>query len=196
MISVCLFIILSITGNDKIVSIMFSWNLFCLTMIGMDWIIFITTAKDHLYLTAKKQDESLPEIFLIVVISIIFSVLGTVILTLNKDINSLIVSLIGVGLSWLLLHTVFTIRYAHFYYDIRDRKSGVLSGGLEFPKEDQPDYIDFAYFSFVIGMTFQVSDVNITSRKIRRFVLMHGLISFAFNTIIVALTISILANLK
>lgn len=165
-------------------------------MIAINWIIFFSTTKDHLYLMAKKQDESLPVIFIIVLITVCFSLLGTVVLILNKDVNSSVVSLIGVGLSWMLLHTIFTIRYAHFYYDINDTKNNTHSGGLEFPKEKEPDYIDFAYFSFVIGMTFQVSDVSITSRRIRRIALMHGLISFVFNAIIVALTISILANLK
>jgi len=165
-------------------------------MITINWIIFFTTTKDHLYLLAKNQDESLPVIFIIVVVTVCFSLLGTVFLIINKDINSLIVALLGVGLSWFLLHTIFTIRYTHLFYDFSDMKSGTHFGGLDFPKEKEPDYIDFAYFSFIIGMTFQVSDVQVTSRRIRRLVLMHGLISFVFNAIIVALTISILANLK
>ncbi len=196
MISVFLFIMLSLTGSDKIVSIMYSWDLFCFSMIVINWIIFFKTTNDHLYLMAKKQDESFAVIFIIVVVTICFSLMGTVFLIINKDINSLVVALLGVGLSWSLLHTIFTIRYAHLYYGESNRKSGTHSGGLEFPKEEEPDYIDFAYFSFVIGMTFQVSDVVITSRRIRRICLMHGLISFIFNAIIVALTISILANLK
>lgn len=67
--------------------------------------------------------------------------------------------------------------------------------GLNFPQEKQPDYIDFAYFSFVIGMTFQVSDVQINSRIIRRTALAHGLLSFALNTFVVALTINLIAGL-
>ena len=191
-----LFIVLSLTGSEKIISILYSWDLFCLSMITINWIIFFTTTKDHLYLLAKNQDESLPVIFIIVVVTVCFSLLGTVFLIINKDINSLIVALLGVGLSWFLLHTIFTIRYTHLFYDFSDMKSGTHFGGLDFPKEKEPDYIDFAYFSFIIGMTFQVSDVQVTSRRIRRLVLMHGLISFVFNAIIVALTISILANLK
>ena len=194
--AICLFVFLSLTGIDKIISIMYSWDLFCLSMIILNWIVFFSTTKDHLYQMAKKQDESLPITFLIVLVTVCFSLLGTVFMIINNDIKSLVVALLGVGLSWLLLHTIFTIRYAHLFYDFSIRKSGTHYGGLEFPKEDEPDYIDFAYFSFVIGMTFQVSDVSITSRRIRRIALMHGLISFVFNAIIVALTISIIANLK
>ncbi|PTT03492.1 DUF1345 domain-containing protein, partial [Flavobacterium sp. HMWF030] len=101
-----------------------------------------------------------------------------------------------VVLSWLLLHTTFTIRYAHFYHDHNELNTGSSIGGIEFPGKSKPDYLDFAYFSFVIGMTFQVSDVVITSKTVRRFALMHSLISFLFNTIIVALTISAISNLK
>ena len=175
---------------------MYSWDFFCFSMIIINWIIFITTSGDQLHLLAKDQDESLPVIFIIVVVTVCFSLLGTVILILNKDVNSYVTALLGVGLSWVLLHTIFTTRYAHLYYDPKDDDSDEHKGGLEFPDEKIPDYIDFAYFSFVIGMTFQVSDVIITSRSIRRIVLLHGLISFAFNAIIVALTISLLANLK
>ncbi len=68
------------------------------------------------------------------------------------------------------------------------------SGGLEFPSENQPDYWDFMYFSYVVGMTCQVSDVQITGRYLRRLALIHGVVAFFFNTIILALTINILAS--
>ena len=67
---------------------------------------------------------------------------------------------------------------------------------MDIPEEDFPDYMDFAYFSFVIGMTFQVSDVRIISRRIRRLALLHGLLSFLFNTVIVALVINVILDLK
>ena len=95
-------------------------------------------------------------------------------------------------LSWLLTHFVFAFRYAHEWYDLDER--GQFKGGLAFPSDDQPDYIDFLYFSVVIGMTFQVSDVQITARRLRRIALLHGLISFLFNTVIVALTVNIAAG--
>jgi len=72
----------------------------------------------------------------------------------------------------------------------------VLSAGIDIPEEPSPDYLDFAYFSFVIGMTFQVSDSRITSREIRRLALLHSLLSFLFNTVIVALSINVILELK
>lgn len=97
--------------------------------------------------------------------------------------------------SWLLMHTTFALHYAHSYY--RDDSETSIAddiGGLDFPREKQPDYWDFLYFSFVIGMTSQVSDVQITSRLMRRLALVHGVLSFFFNTVILALSINLIAG--
>jgi uncharacterized membrane protein len=97
-------------------------------------------------------------------------------------------------LSWLMTHVTFAFRYAHEFY-ARDTGGPDVDRGLDFPKEKQPDYLDFLYFALVLGMTFQVSDVQITSRKLRRVSTLHGLLSFLFNTVIVALTVNIAAGL-
>lgn len=179
-----------------------AWDIFCISMILFSWILFITTNSDDLCLVVEKQDDGLKIIFIIVLVAVSFSVFGTVALLAEKNETSVnkiwhtVISLSPVLLSWFLLHTMFTIRYAHLYHDHNKLDTGSQVGGIEFPTEEDPDYLDFAYFSFVIGMTFQVSDVTVSSRAIRRFVLMHSLISFAFNTIIVALTINTLAGLK
>ncbi|OYV51615.1 MAG: hypothetical protein B7Z78_08190 [Rhodospirillales bacterium 20-60-12] len=95
--------------------------------------------------------------------------------------------------SWLMTHTTFAYRYAHEYYA---RSNGVeLDRGLDFPGEQEPDYFDFVYFSFVLGMTFQVSDVEVTARKLRRMATVQGLIGFVFNTVILALSVNIAAGL-
>ena len=100
-----------------------------------------------------------------------------------------------VVLTWLMLQCSFALHYAHLYYGDSDTNPDQHAGGLEFPGEQQPDYLDFAYFSFVLGMTFQVSDVQIVDRGLRRLALLHGVISFFFTTVILALTINILASL-
>ncbi|GAB3577293.1 DUF1345 domain-containing protein [Hymenobacter daeguensis] len=108
----------------------------------------------------------------------------------------------AVALAWTLVHCVFTLRYAHSYYDTNDQ--GHDCGGLTFPddasKADgepplEPNYLDFAYFSFVIGMTAQTADIGISSRTIRGTALLHGLIAFLFNTAIVALTIGTIGGM-
>src|SRR6266850_982934 len=98
-------------------------------------------------------------------------------------------SLATILLSWALIHTTFALHYAHEFYDETD------SGGLAFPGDDrEPDYWDFVYFSFVIGMTSQVSDVTISSKQIRRTVTAHGVVSFVFNAALLALTVNLAAS--
>jgi len=92
-------------------------------------------------------------------------------------------------LSWAFIHTIFALHYAHEFYD-ED-----IGGGLAFPGgETEPDYWDFVYFSFVIGMTSQVSDVGVTHKEIRRTVAAHGVVSFVFNAALLALTVNIAAS--
>jgi uncharacterized membrane protein len=100
---------------------------------------------------------------------------------------------VAVIFSWCLVHTLFALRYAHIYYGAGQIR-GTHHGGLEFPGDHLPDFMDFAYYSFVVGMTAQTSDVQVTSKHLRRLTLVHGVISFAFNTIILALTINALAT--
>jgi uncharacterized membrane protein len=94
-------------------------------------------------------------------------------------------------IGWFLTHTTYALRYAHLYY----RDDGSPGDGLNFPNTSEPDDYDFLYFSFVIGMTFQVSDVQVTDPNIRRMVLLHGIVSFGYNTAILALGINLISNL-
>ena len=95
-------------------------------------------------------------------------------------------------LSWAFVHTIFTFHYAHEYYG--ERRDGKI-GGLEFPHDSRPDYRDFLYFSLVIGMTSQTSDVDICSKVIRRMAAMHGVLAFFFNLTVLALTVNMVSNL-
>jgi len=94
-------------------------------------------------------------------------------------------------LSWAFIHSMFALHYAHEYYgDGRDHRIG----GMSFPEDTEPDYWDFAYFSFTIGMCAQVSDVTVSSKSIRRTVLVHSIQSFIFNAALLALTVNIAAS--
>ena len=179
--------------------IMLGWDTFCLMLITLHWYMFFHTSAAETHLKAKMQDETRGEIFAIVLVSTFAGLLAVILLLINKDIEplDLVVAITGMFLSWFLVHTTFSMRYAHLYYgDNKTGHSNKKGAGLEFPGDDEPDFIDFAYFSFVLGMTFQVSDVEISSRKIRRLSLLHSLIAFIFNTVIVALTINALAGLS
>ena len=99
--------------------------------------------------------------------------------------------LLAVTIAWLLTHTSFTFRYAHLYYRADDE--GI--GGIQFAGDEPPSYFDFAYFAFTIGMCFQVSDVCVSSPQIRRLVLLHAVISFAYNSIILAFVLNLVFGL-
>ena len=98
-----------------------------------------------------------------------------------------VVAVLSVVLSWFVVHSMFSLHYAHQYYI-------APVGGIEFPGDAPPDYLDFAYFAFTIGMSFAVSDTNVTSRAIRRITLRHALVSYLFGAVIVGLTINVIAS--
>ncbi|MCU1413857.1 MAG: hypothetical protein JWN80_1197 [Microbacteriaceae bacterium] len=100
-----------------------------------------------------------------------------------------LLALVSVALSWLLLHTLYTLRYAVLYYN-------GPNGGIDFNQRENPRYTDFAYLAFVLGMTYQVSDTNITSHTIRVAIIKHSLLSFVFGSIILASTINLIAGLS
>jgi uncharacterized membrane protein len=96
--------------------------------------------------------------------------------------------LLSVVLSWTVVHTVYMLRYARAYYSEPD-------GGIEFNEQEPPTYTDFAYFSFTVGMCFQVSDTSITSKVIRRITLHHALLSYLFGAVLLGLVINVVATL-
>jgi uncharacterized membrane protein len=100
----------------------------------------------------------------------------------------LAIGLASVVFSWLSVHTIYTLKYARLYY-------GDEVGGIDFNEQDGPDYVDFAYLAFTIGMTFQVSDTDLTAKPIRRTALGHALISYLFGAVIIAMVINIVASL-
>jgi uncharacterized membrane protein len=107
----------------------------------------------------------------------------------RRHADQLLLATVTIVLSWALIHTIFALHYAHEFYDEEGGR------GLAFPGGDEhPDYWDFVYFSFVIGMTSQVSDVGVTSKEMRRTVAAHGVVSFAFNVALLALTVNIAAS--
>src|SRR5450432_2495099 len=182
--------------------LMIGWDIFSFCMILMSLVTVLSLCPQEIRVLASHEDQSRFIVFVVVVIATLCSLAGVLLLLGNKG-NWLLskgletfIYITGVTFSWVLLHTIFTYRYAHFYYGDRVAQEKHRTGGLDIPGEDHPDYLDFAYFSFVIGMTFQVSDIQISSRRIRRLALLHGLLSFVFNTVIVALTINVVVELK
>ncbi len=177
-----------------------TWNAYVYTVLGLIWTTILTAEPKKVVSNAKLEDNSRAMIFVFVIVAACASVfvvpleLGTAKgldrLHANEHVAFAILTVLA---SWVLVHTVFTLRYAHIYYDTDENHK--QQGGLNFPDEPEPDYLDFAYFSFVIGMTSQVSDVTISSSPIRRLALVHGLIAFAFNVAIIGLSINTISGL-
>ena len=187
---------------ESITRLMISWDVFGILMISMSAITFFTMKPRQIRLLARIQDPKRIFVFVIILVTTLCSLLAIMILLgkkgdwiLGKKLET-VIYLFGVTCSWFLLHTMFTYRYAHLYYGDHPNNPETNIAGLEIPQELHPDYMDFAYFSFVIGMTFQVSDIQIVSRQMRRLALLHGLLSFLFNTVVVALTINAIVDLK
>ena len=203
--SVALIIFLLSQRTPPAIQFIVVWSSFCFTILLMLWAIILTTTAAELRVIAGKQDSSAAIISIFVLFASIVSLFAVVFLmrTLPNPKEAgypyhVGFSILSVILSWVMIHTIFAIRYTHLYYNIlfEERMSQKEhKGGLIFLSDDPPDYFDFAYFSFVIGMTWQVSDVQITSKRIRRIVLIHALLSFVYNTVILALTINIISNL-
>ena len=200
-ISFAVFFIFPLKHADNLSRWMLAWDVFSFSLLSLYWFIFYRSKATHIRQMAAVEDTSRVVIFFVTLICATASMLAVILLLTTKHETSsikllhLVIAITGMTLSWSLVHTVFAVRYAHMYYADHKTKPNTHAGGLDFPDEDKPDFVDFAYFSFVLGMTFQVSDVSISSRKIRRMVLWHGLISFGYNVVIIALTINVVAGL-
>lgn len=107
-----------------------------------------------------------------------------------EGVADLVAAAVSIVLSWLYLNMIFALHYAHGYYSHRN----AMHKGLDFPGKEAPDYWDFAYFALVLGMTFQVSDVQIVSRRMRRTALVHSVIAFFFNVFIIAISVNVVAG--
>ena len=151
---------------------------------------------------ARQLDDSAWVISLLVVVAAVISLLALAMMLYGKEeAQGLLLALrLGLGgasliASWLLIHTVLALHYAHLYYgdESGDGKQADRKG-LDFPGKGDPDYWDFFYYSFVIGMTCQVSDISIQSRGMRRLTLIHSIVSFFFNTTVIALTVNLIAS--
>ena len=199
--SLLAFVLIRNQRFDIVIIVMILWDVFALSYITTSWIVFFTSTIEHITKKARNEDGGKLFVFFIVIFSSIASMITVAVLVTKKDSLGmeeavyLPIIIGGILLSWTLVHTTFCFHYAHLYYD-QGYGTDNNAEGLEFPKEKHPDYIDFAYFSFIIGMTFQVSDVEISSRKIRRLALFHSLLAFILNTFVVALTINLIAGLK
>ena len=169
------------------------WDIFAASYLLLAYAMMLRCDHTHIRRDAILQDDGR---FLILLVTAMgaFASMGAIVFELgssHRGAYELTLATATIVLSWAAVHTTFALHYAHDYY------RGAKPGGLQFPsgdERDHADYWDFVYFSFVIGMTAQVSDVGITNKTIRRTATAHGIISFVFNTALVALMVNIAAS--
>ena len=181
-------------GSLRLVTrLLVGWDVFVAFYLALVYIMMLRCGISHIRRDAVLQDDGR---FLILLVTALgaFASIAAIVFELgasNRSAPGLALATITIALSWAAVHTAFALHYAHEFY------RGAKPGGLQFPSgdtDDEADYWDFVYFSFVIGMTAQVSDVGITDKIIRRTATVHGIISFVFNTALVALMVNIAAS--
>lgn len=165
--------------------------------------MMVSSDAQRTYYRAQRQEAQHWLIFLLVVCMALVSI-GAIALMLvdNKDLPApvltvqLALSIVSILSSWFLTHTMFALHYTACYYRV-DHSNPELkyAGGIELPGGEQPDFLDFLYFSFTIGMTSQTSDISITTPPMRRLSLGHGIVSFFFYSVIIALSVGIVGGL-
>lgn len=181
------------------------WNAGAVSFLILTWMLMLQGTPEMMRQHAQQLDAGRLTILSMIVAAACASLLA--IFFLLRDTKGLSPNLLFLHLglsvltivgSWMQVHTIFTMHYARSYYKNRSKQHGSYSqaGGLDFPGDEEPDYKDFLYFSFGIGMTCQVADVQITSRSTRYLVLFHSVLSFFFNTAILAMSVNIIAGLS
>jgi uncharacterized membrane protein len=176
-------------------AVLIGWDVAVAALLGWIWVALAPMGAEQTRNNANREDPSvrLSELLVLTAGVAVLAAVGLVLLRAGSATGGtkaylITLGVISVALSWSLVHTVFTLRYARAYYS-------VPVGGIDFNEGDPPTYLDFAYLAVTIGMTFQVSDTNLTSKGVRRIALGHALLSYLFGAVIVALVINVVSSL-
>jgi uncharacterized membrane protein len=179
--------------------VLLTWDVGAGLYLALAWMMIGRATVEHMRWRAKVQDDGAAVVLFLTVAAATAS-LAAIVMELSglKSLppaeQGFHVGLVAVtfAASWLLVHTAFALHYAHVYYSSPGQEGGAP---LEFPRQETPGYVDFLYFSAVVGMTAQTADVAVATTRMRRLVMAHGVIAFVFNTTLLALTINIAAGL-
>ncbi len=180
--------------------VLLAWCAGSCTFLALSWWLAVRFDAQRTRARALAQDQSHWIMTSLILLSVFISA-GAIALMLQhvKDLAAaqrtahLALSMLALAASWLLMQTIFAFHYAHLYYQCESR-GHAAGAGLQFPGKEPPDYFDFLYYAHVVGMTSQVSDVLVTARHMRHLTLMHSLAAFAFNMVVLALSINVVAG--
>jgi len=190
---------LGMTDWTMATKLLLGWDIGVILYLVLAYQLMVTCGIDEIRRRASEDDEGALALLILTGLSGL-AIMGAIIAELGiakvsgqpRSGYGVAIAMITIVVSWAFVHTIFALHYAHEYYgEGRDH----AIGGLTFPGRQSPDYWDFVYFSVVIAMTSQVSDVVITSKIIRRIVIVHGVLAFFFNVAVFALTVNIVSNL-
>jgi uncharacterized membrane protein len=171
--------------------VLIGWDVAAFSYLAMVWCTIARLDGESTKQLSTREDDSRAAVDIVLLLASVVSVVGVVagLAESGGEVSLLMAaSMVTVVLSWFTVHTTFTLRYAHLYYS--------TGGGLDFHDQDgDPDFADFAYLAFTVGMTFQVSDTEVTSRVIRRTISRHALLAYLFGTAIIGVTINVVGTL-
>lgn len=190
---------LSMTDWNMATKLLLGWDIGVVLYLVLVYQLMVTCGIDEIRRRAAEDDEGALALLILTGISAL-AIMGAIVAELGiakvaaqpRSGLGISIAMATILVSWAFVHTIFALHYAHEYYGERGDHA---IGGLTFPGRQQPDYWDFLYFSLVVAMTSQVSDVVITSRAIRHIVTVHGALAFFFNVAVLALTVNIISNL-
>ena len=190
---------LAMTNWSMATKLLLGWDIGVVLYLVLIHHLMVTCGIDEIRRRAAEDDEGALAILILTGISAL-AIMGAIVAELGiakisgqpRSGIGIAIAMLTIFVSWAFVHTIFALHYAHEYYGERGDHA---IGGLTFPGRQHPDYWDFLYFSLVIAMTSQVSDVVITSKVIRRIVTVHGALAFFFNVAVFALTVNIVSNL-
>lgn len=178
------------------------WDAFSIALLAFAWTIIIRADARETRRRAGEDDPGHHTVFVIALVASLISLFAAAVVlrkvkafTGAEEATWTLLTLAAVALSWAVTHTAYTFRYAHMHYQRSSKHHKHSDGGIQFCGTEEPSDVDFAYFAFTIGMCFQVSDVVVTTTRMRREVLLHAVLSFVYNTVILALALNLAVNL-
>jgi len=190
---------LAMTDWSMATKLLVGWDIGVVLYLALAYQLVVTCGIEEIRRRAAEDDEGALALLILTGLSGL-AIMGAIVAELGiakvsgqpRSGYGIAIAVVTIIVSWAFVHTIFALHYAHEYYGARGDNA---IGGLNFPGRQPPDYWDFVYFSLVIAMTSQVSDVVITSKIIRRIVTVHGVLAFFFNVAVFALTVNIVSNL-
>ncbi len=178
-----------------------AWNTGAIVYLTGTWRMFFVCDEDTIKRLAADEDEDRPLLFIVVISAVATSLVSVFVVLAGANARSSLeqtlaapLAIVTLFVSWTLLHTLFILHYAHLYFGDYD-KNGVIDGGVQFPYKGKRNYMDFVYLALNIAVAFQMSDIKTDSQKFRNIITIHSLISYLYNTVILALGINLTSSI-